>query len=125
MPQYLVTGYLPDNYDPSAEDEAKVKEIHALNREMIAAGVRKFACGLARSLSEKYFAIHLKPELSRSTNFGEKPAHLRGGGPNCPRSAWSRDFGEKGLLTVSSGLQDRVQSENVMREAHQRPLPPL
>lgn len=46
MPQYLVNIYLPDNYDPSAEDEAMVEEIHALNREMIAAGVRKFAGGL-------------------------------------------------------------------------------
>jgi hypothetical protein len=46
MPQYLVAIYLPDNYDPSAEDEAMVEEIHALNREMIAAGVRTFACGL-------------------------------------------------------------------------------
>ena len=46
MPQYLVTGYLPDDFDPSAQDEAMMEEIHALNREMIAAGVRKFACGL-------------------------------------------------------------------------------
>jgi hypothetical protein len=46
MPQYLVTGYLPDNYDLSAETEATIERIHALNKEMIAAGVRKFACGL-------------------------------------------------------------------------------
>ena len=46
MPQYLVSGYLPDNFDPSTQDEATVEEIHALNREMIAAGVRKFAGGL-------------------------------------------------------------------------------
>jgi hypothetical protein len=46
MPQYLVSGYLPDNFDPSTQDETMVEEIHALNREMIAAGVRKFACGL-------------------------------------------------------------------------------
>ena len=52
MPQYLVSGYLPDNFDPSTQDEAMVEEIHALNREMIAAGVRKFAGGLgpARTL---------------------------------------------------------------------------
>jgi len=52
MPQYLVSGYLPDNYDPSVESEATIEAIHALNREMIAAGVRKFACGLgpARTL---------------------------------------------------------------------------
>ena len=46
MPQYLVAGYLPDDFDPSAQDEAVMEEIHALNREMIAAGVRKFAGGL-------------------------------------------------------------------------------
>jgi hypothetical protein len=46
MPHYLVSGYLPDNFDPSTQDEAMIEEIHALNREMIAAGVRKFAGGL-------------------------------------------------------------------------------
>jgi len=52
MPQYLVSGYLPDDFDPSTVSEATVEEIHALNREMIAAGVRKFAGGLgpARTL---------------------------------------------------------------------------
>ncbi len=51
MPQYLISGYLPDNFDPSAQDEATVEAIHALNREMIAAGVRKFACGLGKTIS--------------------------------------------------------------------------
>ena len=46
MPQYLIAGYLPKNFDPSTMDEATVEGIHALNREMIAAGVRKFAGGL-------------------------------------------------------------------------------
>ena len=52
MPQYLVSGYIPDNFDPSTIDEATVEGIHALNREMDAAGVTKFACGLgaARTL---------------------------------------------------------------------------
>ena len=48
MPQHLVSGYLPDDYDPSVESEATIEAIHALNREMIAAGVRKFACVWAR-----------------------------------------------------------------------------
>jgi hypothetical protein len=51
MPQYLISGYLPDNFDPSTQDEATVEAIHALNREMIAAGVRKFACGLGKAMS--------------------------------------------------------------------------
>ena len=47
MPQYLISTYLPDNFDPSRVTEATVEAIHAFNREMIAAGVRKFACGLS------------------------------------------------------------------------------
>ncbi len=52
MPHYLIAGYLPDDFDPSTMDEAMVEEIHALNREMVAAGVRRFAGGLgaARTL---------------------------------------------------------------------------
>ena len=51
MPQYLVAIYLPDNYDPSVEDEAMVRDISSLNKEMIAAGVRIFACGLGKAMS--------------------------------------------------------------------------
>ena len=47
MPQYLVANYLPDDFDPSNVTEAMIEEIHALNREMIAAGARKFACGFS------------------------------------------------------------------------------
>jgi hypothetical protein len=58
MPQYLVANYLPDDFDPSTVTEAMIEEIHALNREMIAADARKFACGLspagnARSLRKQ------------------------------------------------------------------------
>lgn len=49
MPHYLIAGYLPDNFDPSTQDEAMVEEIHALNRDMIAAGVRRFAGGLGQA----------------------------------------------------------------------------
>ena len=51
MPQYLVAIYHPDDYDPSVETEATISEIHALNREMIAAGARKFAAGLSSAKS--------------------------------------------------------------------------
>jgi hypothetical protein len=46
MPQYLVAIHHPDNYDPSAEDEAMVRDIDVLNEEMAAAGARFFAGGL-------------------------------------------------------------------------------
>jgi hypothetical protein len=47
MAQFLVAGYLPDTYDPSGESEETIEKIHELNREMIAAGKRKFACGIS------------------------------------------------------------------------------
>src|ERR1051325_5969520 len=47
MPHYLVAIHHPDNYDPSTEGEAMVREISSLNKEMIAAGVRRFAGGLS------------------------------------------------------------------------------
>ena len=53
MPQYLVCNYLPDDFDPSTVTEAMMEEIHALNREMIAAGVRKFACGISPAANAK------------------------------------------------------------------------
>ena len=51
MPQYLIAGYLPDDFDPTKADEAMGREIHALNKEMMADGVRKFACGLGSAKS--------------------------------------------------------------------------
>ena len=53
MPQYLVASYLPDDFDPSTVTEAMVEEIHALNRELIAVGVRKFACGISPAANAK------------------------------------------------------------------------
>ncbi len=53
MPQYLVANYIPDNFDPSTVTEAMMEEIHALNRELIAAGARKFACGISPAANAK------------------------------------------------------------------------
>jgi hypothetical protein len=47
MPQYLISTYIPADFDPSLVTEETINAIHALNREMVAAGVRKFACGLS------------------------------------------------------------------------------
>ena len=47
MPRYLVAIHHPDDYDSSVESEAMLSDIHALNREMVAASARVFAGGLA------------------------------------------------------------------------------
>jgi hypothetical protein len=53
MPQYMIANYLPDDFDPSTVSEAMIEEIHALNRELIAAGARKFACGISPAAKAK------------------------------------------------------------------------
>ena len=57
MPQYLLAIYHADNYDPSVETAAMMENIHALNREMIAAGARKFACGLSPAGNAKSLRV--------------------------------------------------------------------
>ena len=56
--KYLVAIYHPDGYDGSLEGEDMMRDIYALNEEMIAAGARIFAGGLypaskAKSLRAK------------------------------------------------------------------------
>ena len=57
MPQYLVANYLPDDFDPSTVTEAMIEKIHAINLELIAAGVRKFACGISPVESAKTLRV--------------------------------------------------------------------
>ena len=53
MPQYLVAVQHPENYDPSLEGEAMIRDIGALNEEMDAAGARFFAGGLEPAAKAK------------------------------------------------------------------------
>ena len=53
MPQFLVAIHHPDDYGPSAEGDAMIRDITALNKEMIAAGVRTFVGGLGAARSAK------------------------------------------------------------------------
>ena len=59
MTQYLVAIHHPDDYDPSAEDEAMHRDIDALNDEMKAAGVRIFVGGLQPAKSAR--SVRVKP----------------------------------------------------------------
>jgi hypothetical protein len=79
MPQYLIASYLPDDYDPSVEAEGIIEQIHALNREMIAAGVRKFACGLSPAASAK--TLRKQPDgkvLLTDGPYSETKEHIGG-----------------------------------------------
>ena len=79
MPQYLVAVYHPDDYDPSLETEATIEAIHALNREMIAAGARKFACGISPAGSAK--SVRAQPDgkvLVTDGPYTETKEHMGG-----------------------------------------------
>jgi hypothetical protein len=53
MPKYLVAIHHPDNFDPSTVTEETMRDIGALNKEMMAAGVRFFAGGLQSGTKAK------------------------------------------------------------------------
>jgi hypothetical protein len=54
MTQYLTTIQLPEDFDPSSVDEATVRDMDALGKEMEASGVREvFAGGLSPASSAK------------------------------------------------------------------------
>ena len=79
MPQYLVAGYQPDDFDPSTVTEEMMEEIHAINREMIAAGARKFACGITPPGSAK--SLRMQPDgklLVTDGPFTETKEHMGG-----------------------------------------------
>ena len=79
MPQYLVAGYQPDDFDPSSVTEEMMEEIHAINREMIAAGARKFACGITPPSCAK--SIRVQPDgkvLVTDGPYTETKEHMGG-----------------------------------------------
>jgi hypothetical protein len=79
MPQYLVAIYHPDDYDPSVESAATIENIHALNREMIAADARKFVAGLTPASSAK--SLRAQPDGKVLTTDGpylETKEHIGG-----------------------------------------------
>jgi hypothetical protein len=53
MPHYLVASHLPDNFDPSTQDEAMVRAINDLNDELEAAGARVVVGGLSPASQAK------------------------------------------------------------------------
>ena len=79
MTQYLVAIHHPDDYDPSVGTEAMIEKIHALNREMIAAGARKFACGLSPAGNAK--SLRVQPDgkvLVTDGPYTETKEHMGG-----------------------------------------------
>ena len=54
MPHCLVTGILPDNFDPPTQDEATVHNINMLNDELEAAAARLVLIGYHAGGRERF-----------------------------------------------------------------------
>ena len=79
MPQYLVAIQHPENYDPSLEGEAMIRDIGALNEEIDAAGARFFAGGLESASHAK--SLRKQPDGNLSITDGpylEAKEHIGG-----------------------------------------------
>lgn len=74
MPRYLVAIHRPDDYDPAVEDDAMARDIDALNEEMVAAGIRRFVCGLLPPQK----AVSLRPQPDGEVLVSSGP-YLRAG----------------------------------------------
>jgi hypothetical protein len=79
MPQFLVAIQHPDNYDPSQEGEAMVRDIGALNVEMEAAGARFFAGGLQSARHAKSLRKRPDGEVTITDGpYAETKEHIGG-----------------------------------------------
>ena len=96
MPHYLVAGILPDNFDPSTQDEATVHDINVLNDELEAAGARIFAGGLSAASQAKSLRAQPNGEvLITDGPYLETKEHIGGfwilNAPNMDEAvAWGR-----------------------------------
>jgi len=79
MAQYLVAIHHPDNYDPSVEGEAMVRDITSLNKDMIAAGVRTFVGGLEAAGKAKSLRVQRDGEVHITDGpYTEAKEHIGG-----------------------------------------------
>ena len=78
MPQYLIAIQHPNNYDPSLEGEAMIRDIGALNEETDAAGVRLFAGGLESASHAKYCPMRGSLQSNTTGSLRDGADHYEG-----------------------------------------------
>lgn len=76
--KFLVTGYLPDDFDPSSVTEEMARDIHVFNAEMEAAGALFFAGGLAPASLTKTVRAKDGKVLVTDGPYVETKEHLGG-----------------------------------------------
>ena len=78
MTQYLVAIHHPDGFEPSSESEETRRDIAALNREMVAAGIRVFVGGLGSVREAKSIAVRGGTPVVTDGPYLETKEHIGG-----------------------------------------------
>jgi hypothetical protein len=109
MPHYLISGLLPDNFDPSAMTEEMIRDIHALNAEMDARGMRLFAGGLEPASMAKTVRVNGDGDVITTDGpYIESKEHI--GGLSIIECADMDDaLGWARKATISSGMPCEVR----------------
>ncbi|HEY0702524.1 MAG TPA: YciI family protein [Candidatus Acidoferrales bacterium] len=109
MAQFLVAIHLPDNFNPAQSDEGMMDDIHALNKEMMADGVRLFAGGL--SSASKARSVRAQPDGTLLTTDGpylEAKEHVGGFWIlECADMAQALAWGRKAVVACRAPVEVR------------------
>jgi hypothetical protein len=107
--QYLVAIHLPDDFDYAVPNPA-AGDIAALNREMVAAGVRVFVGGLAPVGQAKSVTVRAggRP-LVTDGPYLETKEHIGGFWVlDCPSEAEALDWGRKAAIACRAPVEVRA-----------------
>lgn len=110
MTRYLVAIHLPDDYNPAAEDPAMVRDIEALNDEMVAAGVRVFVGGLQMAPHAKTLRRAADGKVRVTDGpFAEAKEHVGGFWVlECPDLEAALAWGEKAVIACRAPVEVRA-----------------
>lgn len=110
MTHYLVAIHHPDDFDPAAESAQTVRDIGALNGEMVAAGIRVFVGGLAPVREAR--AIVVKPGSAPLVTDGpylETKEHIGGFWVlDLPNLETALDWGRRAAIACRAPVEVRA-----------------
>ena len=109
MPQYLVAIQHPENYDPSLEGEAMIRDIGALNEEMDAAGARFFAGGLESTSRAK--SLRSSPTATSPSPTGptSKPRNTSAASGSSSAPTWTKRWPGDARPSSPAGFLSRCE----------------
>jgi hypothetical protein len=108
MTQYLVAIHHPDDFDPASETQETRDDISALNRAMIAAGVRVFAGGLHSARRAKSMRVKAGKVLVTDGPFIETKEHIGGFWIlDTSTEAEALDWGRKAVVACRAPVEVR------------------